>query len=386
MSQLAASLERRFLPWAFGFAPAVLFLLTWTDHFHNWWIKTYALPVVAVELTVVIVAFREGMRISLNRITACLAGLLILAWITAIFAPRPDLAIARTALWTLHALFGFAVARKFDADDLTNGLMAGFVAFVLVLSIYVATAPLDISWIYQLPGLGNIRRFGFYAAAIFGLCLGRLVTPKWPVMATLTLAFAMAFWSGSRGAIISALVSLAASIFLFPALRPVRVWGTFLGCGLAGAAIAALIGSPAKLQGASRLSDAGDNGRMDVWRTAIDLIGNRPWFGYGEGQMRDLSQMIYVMHPHNIALQLLLAWGVIGLALAGILGFWVARRMIAGANEKALPHCCAAIILATYSLIDGALYNVHPVAIFAACVGVALGARRSATAPRALAN
>src|SRR4029453_14237398 len=108
-----------------------------------------------------------------------------LAWITAFLAPRPDLAIARTALWTLHALFGFAAARKFHPDDLSDAIIAGFAAFALALGIFVLTAPPSISWIYQLPGLGNIRRFGFYAAAVIGLCGGRLATGKWPESAAL---------------------------------------------------------------------------------------------------------------------------------------------------------------------------------------------------------
>ena len=375
MPKLASSLERRFLPWAFGFAPVVLFLLTWTDHYHNWWVKTYALPVVAVELTSVVVAFRQGMRIRVNAITGCLAGLLLLAWVTCLFAPRPDLALLRTAIWTLHALFGFAAAKLFDPDYLVEGILAGFVVFAAILAIYVATAPPDISWIYQLPGLGNIRRFGFYAAAVMGLGLGRLATGKWPIAATLVLSFAMALWSGSRGAILAAMVGLVAAMLLFPALRRPRTPVAFVGCGLVGAVLAAIAGSPDKLQGPTRLADASDNGRIEVWREAIELIGHRPWFGYGEGQMHDLSQMNYVMHPHDIVLQLLLAWGIVGLLLASILGIWAARRMVAMADEHTLPLCCAALIQVIYSLIDGALYNVHPVAIFAACVGVALAAR-----------
>jgi hypothetical protein len=84
------------------------------------------------------------------------------------------------------------------------------------------------------------------------------------------------------------------------------------------------------------------------------------------------------MHPHDIFLQLLLAWGLAGLLLASIVGFGAARRIIGQTNEQTFPLCAAACILAAYSLIDGALYNVHPVAIFAACIGITLGDGRVA--------
>lgn len=368
-------MKDRVLPWAFGFAPVLLLLVTWSSRHQDWWIKTYALPVVAVEMATVVVAFQEGMRLRLNAVTAGLVALLLIAWVTALIAPNPAAAMFRTGFWTVHLLFGFAAARLFRAEDLTDGLLAGFMVFVAIFAVFVLNAPADFNWIYDLPGLGNIRRFSYYAAAAIGLCLGTFAAGRRWTVAVAAVAFALVFWSGSRGAAASAAVGLGASLFLFPTVRKPRAWGSFLVSALLGATIAKLIGSPKILMGVSRMVDAGDNGRFEGWHATINLIKSRPWFGYGEGQMEGLAHLPFVTQPHNVVLQLLLAWGVVGCVLALTLLAVAARRMLRQADEHSLPLLCAAIILTAYAMIDGTLYHVHPVAIFAACVGVAMAPR-----------
>lgn len=368
-------MKDRVLPWAFGFAPVLLLLVTWSSRHEDWWVKTYALPVVAVELATVVVAFREGMRLRVNAVAAGLVALLLIAWVTALIAPNLAAAVFRTALWTVHLLFGFAAARLFRAQDLTDGLLAGFVVFVVIFAVFVVNAPTDFNWIYDLPGLGNIRRFSYYAAAAIGLCLGTFASGRRWTVAVAAIAFALVFWSGSRGAAASAAVGLGASLFLFPTSRKPTVWGSFMVSALLGAAIAALIGSPKILMGVSRMAEAGDNGRFEAWRAAINLIKVHPWFGYGEGQMEGLAKLPFVTQPHNVVLQLLLAWGVIGCVLALTLSIVAAKRMLRQADQHSLPLLCTAIIFTAYAMIDGTLYHVHPVAIFVACVGVAMAPR-----------
>ena len=80
-----------------------------------------------------------------------------------------------------------------------------------------------------------------------------------------------------------------------------------------------------------------------------------------------------LFHPHNIILQVLLAWGIVGLACVLTLGFYFARESIrlvrAGADEL-IPPFIAMAALAAPSLIDGSLHHLLPVSIFAACAGM----------------
>jgi O-antigen ligase len=364
----------RILPWAFGLAPLFLILMTWNNHDSTWWIKLYALPVAAVELITVGVAFLGGMRIRLTLPSACLAGLLLLAWITVFFAPDPMVSVFTTELWTLHALFGFAAARLFQPQELTRAILAGFIASMVALAIFAATAPPGVNWVGELPGLGNPRSFALYASLAIGLGMGLLAEGKsWPV-AVIILGFTMAFWSGSRGAIYASSATLIACMVLFPSVRRPKVWGLMVGSALAGAALARLVGSPALLFGVSRMTEAGDNGRFALWRSTIALISHRPWFGYGEGQTDYLLHIPWTMHPHNIFLQVLLAWGIVGFALVSGLSWWAMRQCFARVSEKTLPLALAIATLAFYSLVDGAIYNVHTTAVFAACLGVLLSA------------
>ncbi|WP_300975162.1 O-antigen ligase family protein [Sphingomonas sp. LHG3406-1] len=366
----------RLLCGAFGLAPALLMLMTWGNHEQTWLMKVYVPTIVVAELATVIAAFLQGMRIRRNSPTMCLAALLTLAWTMVFFSPDPRKALLMTELWTLHVLFGFAAAYLFRASDLIAGLLWGFVLCTALIGYLALTAPPDFAWVGEMPGLGNPRSFAIYAAVAIGLCLGLLGKGKlWP-LPVLAAAFMLVFWSGSRGAVVASAGTLAASLLLFPTVRRFEVWGGFLVSAAVGAALARSASSPASLIGVNRMTESSDNGRIELWRDVIELISQRPWFGYGEGQTEILTGIIWCFHPHNIILQVLLAWGVVGLVLVVILAVWAARKTLERSSPETLPLVCSIIGLAFYSFIDGALYNIHTVAIFAACVGVTMALKK----------
>ena len=72
-------------------------------------------------------------------------------------------------------------------------------------------------------------------------------------------------------------------------------------------------------------------------------------------------------------LQILLAWGVVGLVCVGVLTVWFFMRslpMIRHDQAELLAPIMAMFALATMALFDGALFHVLPVGIFAACAGM----------------
>jgi hypothetical protein len=76
---------------------------------------------------------------------------------------------------------------------------------------------------------------------------------------------------------------------------------------------------------------------------------------------------------HDVFLQVLLAWGVVGLACVAVLGVWYLARSIAvvrGGGPDTIAPLMAVLALASLSVIDGSLYHVLPVSIFAACAGM----------------
>jgi hypothetical protein len=69
----------------------------------------------------------------------------------------------------------------------------------------------------------------------------------------------------------------------------------------------------------------------------------------------------------------LLAWGAVGLACTAVLAIWFLARSLAVVRREGddlLPPFMAMLALASLATIDGSLFHVVPVSIFAACAGM----------------
>jgi len=405
-------LTRYFLLAIIGFSPVALFLLTWNLPMHDDWQILYrklSITELGAELIVTGCAFAEGMLRAWMRARldwwdkialGALALLLVVAIGTAILAsPWPFNAYLRTGFWIVHLLFGLSIAflcgRVFSAADLTRWYVAGFVALTFVFTIFAAThLHQAIDWTFDLPAFAHIRHIGIYATPIIGLSVGwmaRRELRQWTAgFAAVFLAAVITLWTGSRGPF-AALTAAILICMLLPRMRASKVWGGFLlAVGLA-AAFVAVLPVPASNMGVVRAvtatteSDDVGTGRTQLWHLVIHAIERRPLFGYGEGQMAVVAHFGRMAQPHNLVLQLLLAWGLVGLICAVILAFWFLRRAIPAvrAEERDLlgPALAMGGLLAL-SMIDAALYHVLPISIFAACAGmVASGWSREPACP-----
>lgn len=405
--------RRYAVPAIIGFAPALAILLTWAMSVPVETIaliKHFALPVVAAELLVIAIALRAGLRGAVTRpaplVLAAAAALLVIALGTALWAaPSPALAAIRNALWLIHLLFGFAVwhlRRRgwFGAADLTDALMAGFVVSALLLGLFVLQLgdPARFDWMNGLPGFDNVRRVAYYAAPVIGLCIGRFASRPdrrgWaPAFAVAILAFTLIFWNGARGALFALAAALIVGLFLFPALRHARIWAATAGSALLGALAALALPGSGAFMGVRRMfltnfsadaavpSSGVTSGRAELWSGTLEAIGRHPWFGYGEGQVWYVvpaAKTFQVAHPHNVLLQVLLAWGVIGALCVAILAVPFALKVTRNVRARSgewLPPMIAMLVLAAYSMVDGTLFHVLATSLFAACAGlVAVGA------------
>jgi O-antigen ligase len=277
----------------------------------------------------------------------------------------------------------------FTREGLTTALMIGFVCFVALLVVFVLQVPepANFDWVSGWPAVAHVRHLGYYAAAIIGLCIGRFAIvisrPGWmATFAVATLAFALALWTGTRGAIAAAGAGLAVGMLLFPALRRRQVLLGVLGSSVVSVALVAWLPTPAGHLGLWRTvaatvsrSEAGiGSGRTDLWLRTLNAISQRPLFGYGDGQTFWIVPFEPVVgQPHNVLLQALLAWGVIGTACILILTVPFAIRTACGIRALGgewLPPFLAMLVLAAYSAFDGTLYYTLPLSIFAACAGL----------------
>jgi O-antigen ligase len=227
-------------------------------------------------------------------------------------------------------------------------------------------------------------------AAALGLAVHARGKPVSTLITAAALALAISFASGTRGSVVAIWIAFGAGAAVLPALRTLRAWAMLLMATVSAAGISLLLPVPDTLYGIQRIvASAGQttlnqmsSGRLDMWRSAWRAFLHRPLFGYGEGQMAWVApnaQDVY-FQPHNIVLQLLLQWGLLGTALFGALAIPVARSCwrVAGANPAAAaPAYLVAASLLVLSLYDGAFFHVYPVMMlaFAFAMMIAAGGR-----------
>ena len=395
---MGAKFDRYFVPAVIGFAPLVLLLLTWAPNGKTGFqtlAQAFYLPLIVAELFIVFVALREGALRVMRRWswhwlpTSALLILIAVAVVTAITAPNPAAARIWTFYWLVHLLVGLSVAylctARVGARDLVRAYVAGFVAFVggaVIFAALVTNPAFD--WTHAWPAVTHIRHFGYYAAAVAGLCIGVAATERRPrVLGILfvlgVICFGFALWTGSRGAVVAIAGALLIGTTLIPAMRRIVVWvGTALSLAL-GALFASFGPAHGDLMGFGRTITqtvgSGDvsTGRTQLWLNVIGAIRHRPFFGYGENQMSTVAPFGDLGQTHEIVLQILLAWGVVGLACVAVLAIWFLVRslpLIGRSEAGMIPPFMAMLTLACLATFDGALFHVLPVSIFAACAGM----------------
>jgi O-antigen ligase len=375
------------LAWTFGLAPALLFVLTWADEFSplQQMARAYGLPVVAAQIVIILVSFREGLRLGRPRFLplALVVTLGIVAWLTAVQAALLSPALLRTGIWSIQLGFALAVVnlwhhRMLDFERFRTAILAGLLLLFLLLVTFVATAnQTSAERMGELPAFANVRWFGYYAAAAVGLAAPGFLRGDKTALAVATAAFAIAVWSGSRGAIFAAGSGLLACAILLRKFRALRVWLRLFVCALAGIALGVGLGAlvPFEAVGLDSIARYGSSGRIELWSDTLDAILQRPWLGWGEAQFRAIFRdEWFVAQPHNVVLQVLLAWGLIGTLLCLAVTIWVAPRFLKAQSAEAAPFQCAALILAAFSFIDGALYYSHSLSLFVFCCAAAVAA------------
>ena len=398
--RLGSGFARYVVPYAAGLAPALLMVLTWSpegdlSQFQRA-LRSNGATVVAAQIFAISVAVKEGLLMSLPRwdwswpVIAAGAVLVIVATTTALLASLQSVAIIVTAYWLVHALFGLSIAylcgRHFTAEDVARAYMAGFAVVAALLFFFVLQIPdwNGFDWTYDLPAFNHVRHSGLYLAPVAALGIGVMAVARRRIewflaFATASVAIALSLWSGSRGAILAIVGALAVSLLFAPAMRTARSWGgAFASIVLATAAVSQIPPAPHPMLGATRTVEASvgeevTTGRTQMWGIVLDAIQERPIFGYGEGQMREVAPFSVMVQPHNSILQVTLAWGIVGLLCVLILAAALARRAIAAAPRNDgyfVPAFMGLAAVGILSLVDNSLINPIPGSMFAAFGGI----------------
>jgi len=250
----------------------------------------------------------------------------------------------------------------------------------------------------NVPNFANVRHFGHvcFLAAMSGAALVVLSRRLGILSFALTCcALFGLIATGSRGPLLAWMLFVG----LLCCLGPAR-W-RLLACGLASlVAMSALVWyldssgllvTPnifSRLEETLRQRGGGfDSGRLQLWLDSIHEIAAFPLFGQGpEGYLQSGCCNTWVNHPHNLILQMLMEFGVVGGAILALLCVQTIR-LLGGARRllrlvtSSPGNCVLASMLAAYvalGLIDGMFYFAVPLMHFALFCGLFAAGLRQA--------
>lgn len=401
------------LPWLLiASAPALFALTTWglsAETGFGQGLRLIALPLCLVQIVFLLLAARAGWRpvrqfLALSPLVRLLLSSIVIEAlaVAALRSPNPTGALVWTYLSVIELLFGLATAWIVASADepalemvwpaiVFGGLL--FAAMVALFAVSPHAAGFD--WQYFGLAVSNVRQIGFYVAvgalAAIGCAVDARLTQRLLFVAAATLMMTLAFWTGSRGTAACAVVAIGAGFVTFPQMRTVRGSCAALIPIPLGALVSMPLPRPIAIFGVDRMveslrastPEAMSAFRFSMWEGAWQAFLARPWFGYGEGQFGNVvpqPQGIY-LHPHNVVLQSLFQWGVVGtIVLLGLGAVAVGhvRSALKTGQSGLLPAVLVCAGLFVFSLYDGALFHVYPVMMFAFALAFIIGSTQRA--------
>lgn len=329
-------------------------------------VNTAAHAALLAFLAIVSVTRRHEMLAALRASWLVLA-LVALAYLSAFWAPAPELVFRRSTTLAVTTLFAIYLAARFEMGRFVAILVAINALAVVASLVLLAVAPglaADANMEYP----GAIR--GVYATknALGGMSgVGVLVAfyawrrgygPRLIAAALIPANLLLLYLSQSATPIIvilaSSYIALTASAF-----RRRDAAGFLFGFVLLVTGIAALgvlaIAWTDLLEALHRSATL--TGRIPVWRLSLHFIEQRPWLGYGFGafwrpdgvEANTFWSVLRwpVPHAHDAWLEIGLALG--GIGMAGITVLWLAAfqravRLLAVPAARHVVFCFAMLV------------------------------------------
>jgi len=259
-----------------------------------------------------------------------------------------------------------------------------FVVDLLFLLNLFDNALLAEQWFQNPPFNSHIRHTGYQAAA--ALCIffvyfvdkqmsARNEALSFFVLATL---WSFLFWLGGRGAILSVFGTL---LFLWSISHASnRFSRNFIYFVLVAALIGLFVGEwlavfdwngvTNTVQRSLNTDDVDGlfSGRISIWMSVWKSVRDYIAFGLGSQGYYFMPNRIYGVQPHNLIMQFLIEWGLVGTLLFISLllrGFWVGFKVHVLGRQKGVSMAALAAgsiicILSIHALTDGTYYHPQP--------------------------
>lgn len=352
------------------------------------WARLLELPFVMFEIAMILYASHRGIdRIALWRQLPSDIRLAAIPFAVAIFASslflsqKPAATMTMSLMTVIHALFAIALYHLFTLDKSKGSSRFlewhgwGALALLALTAWWFLTPPPPeqvmggvIEWHAALPGFISVRHFGSWTGAIAaGFAITILFGDQKKHLDRnhffYFLAAAMTVWSGTRAAILAIIVVFVLfMIFQRRIPSPTAIGRAALLTGLALlAAWQFRWDDPAFLlfvQGDYSSMEAAASLRSELWAIGIDRWMASPLLGWGTGSFFWEGQPHTHTQPHNVVVQMLVSWGLLGM----VSGLWIIGRGIrsvhlaAAGNSWSLGMLGMMYALLLQSLLEGMLH------------------------------
>lgn len=402
----SADMPRAFLIWLMIFAslPIVMFFISIRigPEFSNFqlFFRAYWVPAIIFEFITLFFALRMGWQPTDQfNILRPIVKIALLLWLSILFvgalfsAKIPAISMISVCIWILHLGFLGAIyymLKHWCINDQMIRLMALLVSlgaaissiFIIIYSFIIGHGS-DYDWVSAMPGFSNIRHIGYIKLLGAALSLGAIISgyDKRMHIILFIINFAAIIWFGSRGPFIAILLSLLAAYIFVPNFRNIKKLITILLSILSATLISQTIPTPLspsynvlnryeenKIDDYEKFT----SGRSELWADAAQLFAKKPLIGNGTDQFKYTaeSSLGASRHPHNIMLQILFEWGLIGssafLFLIAMLLCNIIKDFLAARSEAIFIMPIIAAII--FSLVDGILFYALPIAILSIIV------------------
>lgn len=263
-------------------------------------------------------------------------------------------------------------------------VICAFIIDYLILPSNIDTNTLGNLWLNNPPFNSNIRHTGYQAAAAVSVFLVFCIKNNERTLVnllngiTLTILWTFLFWLGGRTAIVSVVITVI-FILIILYLRNYRlrhfllavsitaITGLLIAEWLAVFHWSGILNSVQRSVEADSFNTLSSN-RLEVWKTAWESVNSHLFFGLGPQGYYFMPNRVSSVQPHNIFLQFLVEWGLVGTILFLILlvkGFWAGLKLnILNRNKdiNQIQLAAGAIIstLTLHSLLDGTYYHPQP--------------------------
>ena len=341
---------------------------------------------------------------TLPRVYIAVFLILAIVWVytTTIVAIEPKVAYYTSGRGAAAILVGLAAAalRQIHgerlAKNITWALFAGPILHApFLVWLYVLEGQNSkFAWLWNLPGYPSVRLYNHAVeagiAAGIGLYFltGRQNTKQRVLLIVgTTLLWGLLFWGGARGGFFA----LFAAFFLIAAIVPNFIsglWKFLLSTMILGGSLSLLFPVPSSAYGlldgifrtiGSDSINGATSGRLEIWTDAIGIFLERPVFGHGLMQYKQLVDTITPStpkHTHNILLESLISFGLVGtLALIYLLGKILLSSVQPLRTRKAdstIPMFYVATTLLAHGFVSGTYFHMHSMITIALALGLLL--------------